>query len=326
MKPVLKYLLLNLVFILSFNTASAKELVDKIAASISSDVLLLSEVKNFTARIDRPGSIDETLLLGMPVETLKSSRTEQLNYLLREKILDSEIRRLGMTASESQVDGEMTQMAKRNHLGASEFSEYLKNQGYTLDEYRKVLKTRIERQGFYEREIVSKLRITDEDALSYFQAKNPKYQPTVGEFKIAQIFFSAKKGGLEGALNRAKAAREKLDTGEKFETLANQLDETPGANQDGFLGSFKSGEFLPELEKSIVALNENQVSGILRGPSGFHIIKLLSKKNVMDPEFLRVKENIKAGLIQQNFDRQLKNWFELKKLDANLKIYENAAE
>jgi hypothetical protein len=46
----------------------------------------------------------------------------------------------------------------------------------------------------------------------------------------------------------------------------------------------------------------------------------------MDPEFLRVKENIKAGLIQQNFDRQLKNWFELKKLDANLKIYENAAE
>ncbi len=321
MKPVLLLLLT-----LSAFTVSGKELVDKVAASVSSDVLLLSEVKNFSSRIDRPGSIDETLLLGMPVDTLKNSRTEQLNYLLREKILDSEIRRLGMSATESQVDGELAQMAKRNHLGTEEFSEYLKSQGYSLTDYRKVLKARIERQGFYEREIISKLRVSDEDALSYYQSKNPKYQPTVGEFKIAQIFFSAKKGGLEQALERAKAAKAKLDSGEKFETLANQVDETPGANQDGMLGSFKSGEFLPELERSIVALNENQVSGILRGPSGFHIIKLLNKKNVLDPEFLKVKENIKAGLVQQNFDRQLKNWFELKKLDSNLKIYENTAQ
>jgi peptidyl-prolyl cis-trans isomerase SurA len=92
------------------------------------------------------------------------------------------------------------------------------------------------------------------------------------------------------------------------------------------LGTFKSGEFLPEIEKSIVTLNENQVSGVLRGPTGFHIVKLLSKKNVMDPEFLKVKESIKAALVQQNFERQLKNWFELKKLDSNLKVYENAVE
>lgn len=322
MKPVF----FSLFLVLSVSSAFSKELVDKVAASISSDVLLLSEVNNFAARLDRPGSIDETLLLGIPVDTLKSSRKEQLNYLLREKILDSEIKRLGLSASESQVDGELAQMAKRNQLNTSEFSDYLKHQGYTLDDYRKVLKARIERQGFYEREIVSKLRITDEDALSYFQSKNPNYHPTVGEFKIAQIFFAAKSGGLEQALARAKAAKAKLDAGEKFETLANQLDETPGANQDGFLGSFKSGEFSPELEKSIVELNENQISGILRGPAGFHIIKLLGKKNVMDPEFLKVKESIKAGLIQQNFDRQLKNWFEQKRLDSNLKIYENITE
>lgn len=322
----MKSAILMLIFSLSSMTAFSKELVDKIAASVSSDVLLVSEVNNFSARVDRPGSIDETLLLGLPLDILKRSRPEQLNYLLREKILDSEIKRLGLSASESQVDGELAQMAKRNRLGTSEFSDYLKSQGYSLDDYRKVLKSRIERQGFYEKEIISKLRISDEDALSFYQSKNPKHQPSVGEFKIAQIFFSAKKGGLEQSLARAKAAKAKLDGGEKFETLANQLDETPGANQDGVFGTFKSGEFLPELEKSIVGLNENQVSGILRGPSGFHIIKLLAKKTVMDPEFLKVKESIKAGLVQQNFDRQLKNWFELKKLDSNLKIYENITE
>jgi peptidyl-prolyl cis-trans isomerase SurA len=306
--------------------AESKELVDKIVASVSSDVLLLSEVKSFSARVDRPGSVDDTLLLGTSLDTLKKNKAEQLNYLLREKILDSEIKRLGLSASDSQVEGELAQMAKRNHLGTAEFGDYLKTQGYTLDEYKAILKSRIERQSFYEREIISKLRITDEDALSYYQSKNPKYQPSIGEFKISQIFFSAKKGGFDQALARAKAAQDKLDNGEKFETLANQLDETPGANQDGFLGTFKSGEFLPEIEKSIVSLNENQVSGILKGPAGFHIVKLLSKKSVMDPEFVKVKEQIKAGLVQQNFERQLKNWFELKKLDSNLKVYDNAVE
>lgn len=215
-------------------------------------------------------------------------------------------------------------MAKRGRMSVSEMYDYLKTQGFTIDDYKKTLKTRIERHNFFDKEIISKLRITDEDALSYFQSKNPKYQPTVGEFTIAQIFFSAQKGGQVEAFARANAANNRLSSGEKFETLANQLDETPNANQNGHLGTFKSGEFLPEIEKTVGNLNENQISGVLKGPAGFHIVKLISKKNVMDPEFLKVKESIKGVLVQQNFERQLKNWYELKKMDSNLKVYENA--
>jgi peptidyl-prolyl cis-trans isomerase SurA len=315
-----------IIILINFSHVHAKELVDKIIASVSSDVLLHSELANFPERINQIVTIDETLLFGASINDLKKNKNEQLDYLLREKIIESEVKRLGLNAIESQIETELAQMAKRNSLGTAEFSEYLKNQGYTLDDYKKIIKTRIERQSLFEREIISKLRITDEDALGYFQSKNPNFQTTVGEFKISQIFFSVKKGSPEQAFERATIANNRLKGGEKFETLANQLDETPGANQDGFLGSFKSGEFVPQLEKSIIGLNENQVSGILKGPAGFHIIKLLSKKTVMDPEFLKVKEAIKSQLVKQNFERQLKNWFELKKLDSNLKVYENALQ
>ena len=117
------------------------------------------------------------------------------------------------------------------------------------------------------------------------------------------------------------AALKRMSSGESFETLANQLDETPGSNKDGVLGIFKSGEFLPDIEKAIGDLSINSTSEILKGPEGFHIVKLLDKKTVVDPNFLKAKESIKASLVQQNFERQLKNWFELKKLDANIKIY-----
>ncbi|MGZ3691694.1 MAG: peptidylprolyl isomerase [Pseudobdellovibrio sp.] len=319
----MKSLLFTVCFFVS-TLSFSKELVDKIVASINSDVVLLSEMKSFPARIDKQGAIDETILLGDSLDDLKKNKDLQLNYLVREKILNSEIKRLGMGATDAQIDSELAQMAKRNHMDTTEFSGFLSSQGYTVDDYKKILKARIERQSFFEREIISKLRITDEDALGYYQTKNPNYRPSVGEFKIAQIFFSNKKGGQEQALARAQAAYERLKSGDSYETLANQLDETPGANPDGVLGTFKSGEFVPEIEKAITSVSEGQTTGIVQGPNGFHIVKVLSKKSVLDPDFLKAKEAIKSNLIQQNFERQLKNWFELKKQEANLKVYDNA--
>ena len=312
--------------VLSFQSAFAKELVNKIIASVSSEVVLLSDLTSFEKRLSRTGAVDDTLLLGEKPESLKGNKKAQLNYLLREKIIEAEVKRLGLSISNSQVDSEMAQTAKRNRMDVEAFGRYLQAEGYSLDDYKKILKSRIERQGLFEREIISKLRITDEDAYGVFQTTYPNYRPSVGEFKISQIFFSNKKGGPSEARARAEAAEEKLKSGSKFENLANQLDETPGANADGYLGEFKSGEFLPDIENAIVRMRDGEISGVLKGPNGFHIVKLINKKTVVDPNFAKVKENIRAALVQQNFERQLKNWFEFKKIDSNIKIYENATQ
>lgn len=303
---------------------SAKEVVDKVVATINNEIILLSDIKNMQNRVKKQGSIDETLLLGDSPENLKVDKKSQLAFLIREKLVESEIKRLGMSASDEHINSEFAQMAKKNQMKPEEFEKFLAAQGFKPEEYKEILKARYERQAFFEKEIVSKLRITDEDAYGVFQSKYPNYRPRVGEFKIAQIFFASKKGGgssqKSDAFERASAALARLNAGESFEALANQLDETRGSNKDGVLGVFKSGEFLPDIEKAIGDLSVNTASGILRGPDGFHIVKLLDKKTVVDPNFLKVKESIKASLVQQNFERQLKNWFELKKLEANIKI------
>lgn len=306
------------------NLIFAKEIIDKIVASVNNEIILHSDLKNMQNRIKKPGTIDENLLLGDRPDVLKNDKKAQLDFLIREKLLESEIKRLGMSSTDEQINAELMQNAKRNQMNMAEFSDYLSSQGFTVAEYKEVLRLRSERQAFFEKEIISKLRITDEDAFGVFQSKYPNYRPRVGEFKIAQIFFSNKKGGASAALDRAMSVFQRLNAGETFESLANQLDETPGSNKDGVLGVFKSGEFLPEIENAIGNMSINSTSEVLRGPAGYHIIKLLDKKTVPDPNFLKVKESIKASLVQQNFERQLKNWFELKKLDANIKIYNEA--
>jgi peptidyl-prolyl cis-trans isomerase SurA len=302
----------------------SKEVVDKVKASVNNEIVLLSELKNMESRLKRAGAVDESLLLGKKPEDLKGNKRAQLDYLIRERLVESEVKRLNMSLTDEQVNAEVAQMAKKGQMTLPEFSKYMAGQGYTMEQYKEFLKTSAERQSFFEKEIVSKLRITDEDAFGVFQSKYPNYKPRIGEFKIAQIFFSVKKGGPSEALSRANSASEKISNGASFESIANQVDETIGANKDGVLGVFKSGEFLPQLESAIGNLAIGGVSGVLRGPNGYHIFKLLDKKTILDPNFAKVKENIKASLVRQNFERQLKNWFELKKLDANIKIYDDS--
>lgn len=308
---------------LAANSFAAKELVNKILVVVNSETVLLSDLKKLQQRIQKPGAVDETLLLGEKVESLKNDRKAQIDFLIREKLVESEIKRQNFSVTDDRVENEMNTLAKRAQMARPDFNKYIARQGFSVDDYKEILKARLERQSFFESEIVSKLRITDEDAYGEFQVKNPNYRPNVNEFKIAQIFFSPRKGSPQGALDRASAVSSRIQAGEKFETLANQLNETPGANRDGLLGTFRSGEFLPEIERAIDNLSPNDVSTVIKSPAGFHIVKVLTKKTTLDPNFVKVKEMIKASLVEKNFQRQLKNWFEVKKQDAY--IYNQSA-
>jgi peptidyl-prolyl cis-trans isomerase SurA len=298
----------------------AKELVNKILVTVNSEIILQSDLKKLQARINKPGSIDETLLLGEPVASLKNNEKAQLDFLIREKLVESEIKRQNLSVTDERVDNELSQLAKKNQMTNAEFAKVLAKQGYTVEEYKEVLKARVERQSFFESEIISKLRITDEDAYGEYQAKNPGHRPSTSEFKIAQIFFSPSKGSPAAAFSRAQAALTKIHNGETFEDVANRFNETPGAAKDGYMGAFRAGEFLPELERVVNTLEPNEVSDVIKSSAGFHIVKVLSKTTILDPSFVKVKELIKASLVEKNFQRQLKNWFESKKQDAYIKI------
>ena len=312
----MKLVILLFCFCFGVNSFAAKEIVNRILVVVNSEIVLQSDLKKLQERIQRPGAVDETLLLGEKLDSLKNNRKAQIDFLVREKLVESEIKRQNFAVTDERVEAEMSQLSNRAQMSRPDFNKYIARQGFTVEEYKEILKARLERQSFFESEIVSKLRITDEDAFGEFQAKNPKYRPNVNEFKIAQIFFSPKKGGAQAALDRATAISNRIQSGEHFEVLANSNNETPGANRDGLLGTFKSGEFLPEIERAVGNLSTNDVSTVIKSAAGFHIVKVLSKKTTVDPNFLKVKEMIKASLVEKNFQRQLKNWFEVKKQDA----------
>jgi len=73
----------------------------------------------------------------------------------------------------------------------------------------------------------------------------------------------------------AKDILRKLAQGDAFENLAADFSICSSAKNGGSLGEFPKGRMVPAFEKALLALKENEISGIVRTQFGYHIIMRL---------------------------------------------------
>ncbi len=72
--------------------------------------------------------------------------------------------------------------------------------------------------------------------------------------------------------------KERLDNGADFAELARQYSEDGSASKGGDLGWVNPGDTLPEFEKEMNGLAEEEVSSPIRTPFGWHIIQVLERR------------------------------------------------
>lgn len=313
-------LIFIVISILGIYLTSSAEVVDRIIAVVNNEIVLKSDLETFTKKINKKDMIDDLLLFGEPIDLLKKDQNKRLDYLINEKILESEIKKLNLSVTMDRVDQEIRDIAKRNGATKNELINAIKSQGMSLSEYQSFIKNRIERQSLIEQEVSSKIRISEEDVMAEFIRNNPTSDAGSYEYTLAHILFNPKKGGAEAALARAQNVLNKLKSGESFETLAEQNSEDTNFNNGGLLGTFKTGDLNETMEQAVRDLDPNQISKVVQTKAGFHIIKVIQKKMGTNPAFERQKERLRSTIFDRVFQKQFKNWLEQKKEDAFVRI------
>lgn len=315
---VIKLLLLFIV--LSRNVSYAR-VIEKIVAIVNSEVILKSDLDNYLFKLKSEGSlIDDTILRMKVVPNLIKNPKELVDHIIEEQILASEVKRLNLVVPFEKVEQEIRSISSRNGMSREELQNALSKKGINFSDYQDFIRTSIERQTLIERELNSKIRISDEDIASYYiNQLGDKKNTQIFEYTLAQILFLHKKDDSE-VKERAQTVWEQVKKNRiSFDKAASEYSEDPQFSQGGLLGSLKAGEMLPNMEAVVQTMPTGDTS-LINTPAGWHIVKLIKKTLVPSPDFNANKDKIRAILYTQAFNKQLSQWIKDKKSEYFIRI------
>jgi peptidyl-prolyl cis-trans isomerase SurA len=115
--------------------------------------------------------------------------------------------------------------------------------------------------------------------------KKPRYE----SIRASHILIQDEKDSLGmikdsiGTYNLAKSVLDRIKNGEDFAKLATEFSKDPGsASKGGDLGFFDRRRMVQAFDSAAFLLKPGQVSGLVRTPFGWHIIKMTEVKEYLD--------------------------------------------
>jgi peptidyl-prolyl cis-trans isomerase C len=121
----------------------------------------------------------------------------------------------------------------------------------------------------------------------------------------------------------AKRLREELrQDPSEFEDLAKEHStDTATASRGGDLGFFGQGRMVGEFERAAFALEKpGEMTEVVKTPFGYHIIKLVERKEGAEKPFDEVKDRIRVTLLNQRRQAHVNEQFEKLKQEAKLEV------
>ncbi len=312
--PFTKMFLVVFSIALLFPLHSQSRLLEKIYAVVNGKTITLTEIKDYQDKLKNGGFLND-LLFSDPETRQKAleDREYLIKLLIDDKIIEYAIQENNLLVTEERVSKEITSIADRQNMTVDQLRRTLQSQGVDFEEYRDFVKSGIERRQLVEKEITSKIKISEQDIVSHYLSNNGSSQSQVFEFHIAHILLKQK--------NQANEVQSKLSKGNSFESLVKEYStDQDTKNQGGKFGRFKSGEMIASIEKAIGSLEIGETSKIVKTPMGFHIFKILDRKLIKDPAIEKQKQQIYQQLIAQAFQEQLQFWLSQKRKDAIIQI------
>lgn len=306
-------------FLFAGLTAHAK-VVDKIVAIVNDNPVTMSDVEKFKKKLQTGGLVDDALLKLSDSAVLLKDKNAMLNHMIDEKLIDSEVKHRNMEVTIERVEEEIRTIAKGNGITRQQLQTALQAKGVSMSAYQDFIKTSLERQSLIEREVTSRIRISDEDVSSYYLAKKGDSGSQIFEYQLSHILFTPKNGGDAAALSRAKAVEEKLKAGQSFDKLAEQSSEDPNFSKGGVLGEFKAGEMIKEVEAAVRKVGPGEITPVIKSPQGYQIIKVTKRTLISDPKLEEEREGIRHVLYADAFKRQFRLWLNQRREDAFIKI------
>ena len=301
--------------------AASAEILERIVGVVNDDVILQSELKLRVVAAE-----DELDELKDPVAAAERRRQLEdalLDSMIAEQLIAQQAAELKLKVTNAEVDKALDEVRKQNKVTAEQLERALREEGFTMAQYRSDVKRQILRLKVINVAVRSRIQISDTEIQEAYERKQRQGGAT-SEVRASHIFIevpdTADQAVVHEAQGRAEALAVRAKGGEDFAAMAKAVSEDPATKEDGGdLGWIGHGMLPGELDKVLFEMKVGEVRGPLLGESGFHIMKLTDTRKKELKPLAEIKEKLREELYQAELKRQTKNWIDELRKKAYIK-------
>lgn len=250
------------------------EPLDSIVAVIDEDIVLRSE-------LDRDVQMIRQQYAGNPQQLppLDVLERQVLDRLILLKLQVARATSNGIKIPDSEVDQTLGRIAQQNNLTVTQMRQALQAQGQSYDQFRRSVRDQLIVQSLQQRMVQARVQISDAEIDSVI--KNGKLRR--GQIHLAYILVGLPDGATPDQIEQARAKAEdvkaQVDGGMDFAAAAIRYSDAQNALDGGDLG-WRPYDQVPAAFADVAEqMQPGQVSVPMRGPNGFHILKLLERRD-----------------------------------------------
>lgn len=253
--------------------AQANRPLDQIVAVVDEDVILHSELDQAVHSVQQQYASHPEQL--PPLDVLQRQVLDRL-ILMKLQVQHAEDQNIRITNAE--VDQAVAGVAQQNKLTPDQLRAAVEQDGSSFDTFRQQLADQLLTQKLHDSVVHDSVNVTDSEITNLLNSSTYK----AGEVHLSHIQITVPGGGSAADIQTAQAKAEQalaaIKGGMDFNAAAIRYSDAPDALDGGDLGWRRMDEVPPAFAETIGGMKPGDISPALRGPTGFHILKLVDQR------------------------------------------------
>ncbi|WP_426414702.1 peptidylprolyl isomerase [Aestuariirhabdus sp. LZHN29] len=272
------------------------EPLDRIAAIVNNDVVMLSELNQ---RLDSvKAQIHARNGVMPPDDILKAQVIERL---VMESIQLQIGERAGIRIDDQTLNDTMTRIAQRNNMTITQFKETIEADGVSYLQAREQVRRDLTINRIRQARVNDRISISDQEVRNFEFSEEGQYQLSA-DYRLTHILVPLQEAPspqqIAAAQKTAGEIYRELQAGANFEQLALTYSSGRSALEGGDLGWRKADQLPSLFAKAVKEMEVGDIARPMRTASGFHIIKLADVRG--DNTLIQRQYDVRHILIKPN--------------------------
>ena len=262
--------------------AGAQRQADFIVAVVNSEPITNNEVRGKLLRAEQ-----QLTQQGAALPPRAELTRLVLERIISDKAQLQAARASGLRVDDNAIDSAMSGVAQQNQISVEELRRRVAADGIAFSQFRSELRDEILVSRLRQREVDARVSVTESDIDQFLRDQDGNNDVSLLELNLAQVLVAVPENATLAQIAvlqaKAQAVADRARAGVDFATLANESSDLTGRAAGGQMGLRSAERYPPLFVEATQNLRAGGVAGPVRSGAGFHILKVIEKKQAGMP-------------------------------------------